>query len=107
MDDNTGHSMDDIMAALRAKRAFLRLNRSRMTLFCQELAALVFTKEVLALATLTGKSGKEGTPKRQLDVAKVQATTDAVIEEFRQTRASDVRAVIRRKCNNEQFNKKK
>ncbi|KAK9526338.1 hypothetical protein VZT92_015044 [Zoarces viviparus] len=72
-----------------------------MTLFCQ--AALVFTKEVLVLSTLTGKSGKVGTPKRQLDVAKVQATTDAVIQEFPQTSASDVRAVIRRKCNNEQF----
>ncbi|KAK9533158.1 hypothetical protein VZT92_008306 [Zoarces viviparus] len=64
-----------------------------MTLFCQELAALVFTKEVLVLSTLTGKVGP---PKRQLDVAKVQATTDAVIQEFPQTSASDVRAVIRR-----------
>ncbi|KAK9515032.1 hypothetical protein VZT92_025705 [Zoarces viviparus] len=84
----------------------LRLNRSRMTLFCQE-AALVFTKEVLALSTLTWKSGKVGPPKRQLDVANVQAITDAVIQEFTQTSASDVRAVIRRKCNNEQFNQKK
>ncbi|KAK9535966.1 hypothetical protein VZT92_005794 [Zoarces viviparus] len=87
-----------------SKRAFLRLHRSHMTLICQELAALVFTKEVLVLSTLTGKVGP---PKRQLDVAKVQATTDAVIQEFPQTSASDVRAVIRRKCNNEQFNQKK
>ncbi|KAK9536001.1 hypothetical protein VZT92_005826 [Zoarces viviparus] len=87
-----------------SKRAFLRLHRSHMTLICQELAALVFTKEVLVLSTLTGKVGP---PKRQLDVAKVQVTTDAVIQEFPQTSASDVRAVIRRKCNNEQFNQKK
>ena len=57
------------------KRAFLRLNRSRMTIFAQELAVLVFTKEGLAQSTLTGKSGKGGLPKTQLDVVKVQAIT--------------------------------
>ncbi|KAA0721553.1 hypothetical protein E1301_Tti019451 [Triplophysa tibetana] len=41
-----------------SKRAFQRLNRSRMTIFAQELAVLVFTKDVLAQSTLTGKSGK-------------------------------------------------
>ncbi|XP_077061894.1 uncharacterized protein LOC143714557 [Siphateles boraxobius] len=88
------------------KRAFLRLNRSRMSIFAQELAVLVFKKEVLAQSTLTGKSGKGAPPKGQLDVAKVQAITDAVLQEFPQSSASDVRAAIRRKCNNEQFNQK-
>ncbi|KAA0708860.1 hypothetical protein E1301_Tti011795 [Triplophysa tibetana] len=45
-----------------SKRAFQRLNRSRMTIFAQELAVLVFTKDVLAQSTLTGKSGKGGPP---------------------------------------------
>lgn len=57
------------------KRAFQRLNRTRMTIFAQELAVLVFTKDVLAQSTLTGKSGKGAPPKTQLDVAKVQAIT--------------------------------
>ncbi|XP_026071819.1 uncharacterized protein LOC113051874 isoform X1 [Carassius auratus] len=89
------------------KRAFQRLNRTRMTIFAQELAVLVFTKDVLAQSTLTGKSGKGAPPKTQLDVAKVQAITDAVLLEFPQSTASDVRAAIRRKCNNEQFVQKK
>ncbi|XP_062336285.1 uncharacterized protein LOC134035296 isoform X2 [Osmerus eperlanus] len=58
-----------------SKRAFLRLSRTRMTIFAQELAVLVFTKEVLAQSTLTGKSGKGGVPKGQLDVDKVRAIT--------------------------------
>lgn len=59
-----------------SKRAFLWLNRSRMTIFAQELAVLVFTKEGLAQSTLTGKSGRGGgPPKTQLDVDKVQAIT--------------------------------
>ncbi|XP_041831482.1 uncharacterized protein LOC121633476 [Melanotaenia boesemani] len=89
------------------KRAFLRLNRSRMTIFAQELAVLVFTKEGLAQSTITGKSGRGLPPKTQLDVVKVQAITDAVLLEFPQTRISDVRAAIRRKCNNEGFSQKK
>ncbi|KAK0141864.1 hypothetical protein N1851_020462 [Merluccius polli] len=96
------------MAALTvSKRAFLRLNRSRMTIFAQELAVLVFTKEGLAQSTLTGKSGRGGPPKTQLDVDKGQAITDAVLLEFPQTTVSDVRAAIRQKCNNEQFSQKK
>jgi hypothetical protein len=46
-----------------------------MTIFAQELAVLVFTKEGLAQSTLTGKSRKGGPPKTQLDVDKVQAIT--------------------------------
>lgn len=46
-----------------------------MSIFAQELAVLVFTKEVLAESTLTGKTGKGASPKQQLDVAKVQALT--------------------------------
>lgn len=57
------------------KRAFLRLNRSRMTIFAQELAVLVFSKKLLAESTLTGKSGIKGRQKRQLDVDKVHAIT--------------------------------
>lgn len=88
------------------KRAFQRLNRSRVSIFAQELAVLVFTKELLAESTLTGKSVRGGHPKKQLDVEKIQAITDAVLVEFPNTSISDVRAAIRRKCNNEQFNKK-
>lgn len=62
-------------AVMVSKRAFQRLNRSRMAIFTQELAVLVFTKEGLAESTLTGKSGKGGAPKTQLDVEKVQAIT--------------------------------
>lgn len=61
-----------------SKRAFMRLNRSRMTIFAQELAVLVFTKEGLAQSTLTGKSRSGGAPKTQLDVTKVQAITGTV-----------------------------
>ena len=46
-----------------SKSAFLLLNISRMTIFAQELAVLVFTKEVLAQSTLTGKSGRGGAAK--------------------------------------------
>nr|XP_055045514.1 uncharacterized protein LOC129431607 [Misgurnus anguillicaudatus] len=64
------------------KRAFQRLNRSRMSIFAQELSVLVFTRDVLGQSTLTGKSGKGTAPKTQLDTVKVQAITDAVLEEF-------------------------
>ncbi|KAF5903036.1 Protein insensitive, partial [Clarias magur] len=56
------------------KRAFLRLNRTLMSIFAQELSVLVFTKKVLVQSTLTGNCRK-GAPKRQLDIAKVQAIT--------------------------------
>ncbi|KAG9279599.1 hypothetical protein AMEX_G5135 [Astyanax mexicanus] len=74
-----------------------------MSIFAQELAVLVFTKETMRESTLTGKSSKGAPLKRQLDVEKVHAITDAVMEEFPNTSASDVRNAIRRKCNNEQF----
>lgn len=90
-----------------SKRAFQRLNRSRMTIFAQELAVLVFSKDILAQSTLTGKSAKGGLPKTQLDTSKVQAVVDAVIEQFPQATLFEVRAAIRRKCNNEQFSHKK
>lgn len=57
------------------KRAYQRLNRSRMSIFTQELAVLVFTKETLSDSTLTGKSSKGAPLRRQLDVEKVQAIT--------------------------------
>ncbi|XP_028436621.1 uncharacterized protein LOC114557391 [Perca flavescens] len=53
-----------------SKRAFLRLNRSRMTIFAQELAVLVFTKEGLAQSTLTGKSGRGEHQKHSLMLTK-------------------------------------
>ncbi|KAM8915392.1 uncharacterized protein AB9W97_014270 isoform 1-T2 [Spinachia spinachia] len=50
-----------------SNRAFLRLYRSRMTIFAQELAVLVFTKEGLAQSTLTEKSDRwQGAPKHSL-----------------------------------------
>ncbi|KAI4896363.1 hypothetical protein NFI96_026449 [Prochilodus magdalenae] len=57
------------------KRAYQRLNRNRMSIFAQELAVLVFTKETLQESTLTGKSSKGAPLKRQLDVEKVHAIT--------------------------------
>uniref|UniRef100_A0AAV2LJ90 BEN domain-containing protein n=1 Tax=Knipowitschia caucasica TaxID=637954 RepID=A0AAV2LJ90_KNICA len=90
-----------------SKRAFLRLNRTRMTVFAQELAVLLFSKDTLAKSTLTGKYGKGEMAKGQLDVIKVQAITDAVIEEFPGSTVSEVRAAIRRKCNNEHFSHKR
>ncbi|KAM9385279.1 uncharacterized protein KZ484_006846 [Pholidichthys leucotaenia] len=90
-----------------SKRSFLRLNRTRMTVFAQELAVLIFSKDTLANSTLTGRNGRRDMTKGQLDVAKVQAITDAVIEEFPGTTVSEVRAALRRKCNNEHFSHKR
>lgn len=47
-----------------------RLNKSRVSLFTQDLATLIFGKDTLAKCTLTGKSGIE-TSKDQLDPHKV------------------------------------
>ncbi|KAK7891487.1 hypothetical protein WMY93_023450 [Mugilogobius chulae] len=90
-----------------SKSCFRRLNRSRMSLFTQNLAVLIFGRDVLASSTLTGKSGPTGTAKEQLHPEKLNALVDTVIAEFPGTNVSDVRAVIRRKCNNENFVTKK
>ncbi|XP_041853083.1 uncharacterized protein LOC121647589 isoform X2 [Melanotaenia boesemani] len=90
-----------------SKNCFLRLNRTRMSLFTQDLAVLIFGRDVLASSTLTGKPGPTGTAKEQLNPEKLSALVDTVIAEFPGTNVSDVRAVIRRKCNNENFVSKK
>ncbi|XDV23431.1 hypothetical protein PO909_028009 [Leuciscus waleckii] len=81
------------------KRVYDRLNKSRASLFTQELATVLFGREILARCTLTGKSGTQS--KDQLDPHKVQALIDTVIKQFPTTTVSEVRALIRRKCNNE------
>ncbi|CAM4573158.1 unnamed protein product [Leuciscus chuanchicus] len=53
------------------KRVYDRLNKSRASLFTQELATVLFGREILARCTLTGKSGTQS--KDQLDPHKVQA----------------------------------
>ncbi|KAL6478110.1 hypothetical protein MHYP_G00139450 [Metynnis hypsauchen] len=55
-----------------SKSCFRRLNRTRMTLFAQELAVLLFGRDVLASSSLTGKSAL-GTPKDHLDPEKLSA----------------------------------
>ncbi|XP_030220370.1 uncharacterized protein LOC115549366 isoform X1 [Gadus morhua] len=90
-----------------SKTCFRRLNRTRMSLFTQDLAVLLFGRDVLASSTLTGKPGLTGTAKEQLNPEKLSALVDTVIAEFPGTNVSDVRAVIRRKCNNENFVSKK
>ncbi|XP_049447571.1 uncharacterized protein LOC125898013 isoform X2 [Epinephelus fuscoguttatus] len=90
-----------------SKICFQRLNRTRMSLFTQDLAVLIFGRDVLASSTLTGKPGPTGTAKEQLNPEKLSALVDTVIAEFPGTNVSDVRAVIRRKCNNENFVSKK
>ncbi|XP_026091206.1 uncharacterized protein LOC113064569 [Carassius auratus] len=54
------------------KRLYQRLSGRRMSLFTQELATLVFGRETLAKATLTGK-GKKGELKEQLEPEKTNA----------------------------------
>ncbi|XP_051982789.1 uncharacterized protein LOC127643894 [Xyrauchen texanus] len=81
------------------KRVYDRLNKSRASLFTQDLATLLFGRETLSRCTLTGKSGIQS--KDQLDPLKVQALIDTVIKQFPTTTVSEVRALIRRKCNNE------
>ncbi|RXN11386.1 hypothetical protein ROHU_026760 [Labeo rohita] len=87
-----------------SKRMYDRLNKSRVSLFTQELASLIFGKEKLARCTLTGKLGLQ-TSKDQLDPHKVTVLIDTVIKEFPRPTVSEVRALIRRKCNNESTSK--
>ncbi|XP_065111040.2 uncharacterized protein [Paramisgurnus dabryanus] len=82
------------------RRMYDRLNKSRVSIFTQELVSLVFGKEKLARCTLTGKSGNQ-TSKDQLDPHKVAVVIDTVIKQFPNTTVSEVRALIRRMCNNE------
>ncbi|CAL8275820.1 unnamed protein product [Arctogadus glacialis] len=70
--------------------------------FTQELATLVFGRETLAKATLTGK-GKKGELKEQLEPEKISAIIDAVRERFPNTEVAEIRALLRRKCNNESY----
>ncbi|XP_051796450.1 uncharacterized protein LOC127531358 isoform X3 [Acanthochromis polyacanthus] len=72
-----------------------------------DLAVLIFGRDVLASSTLTGKARPTGTAKEQLNPEKLSALVDTVIAEFPGTNVSDVRAVMRRKCNNENFVSKK
>ncbi|CAG5884270.1 unnamed protein product [Menidia menidia] len=88
-----------------SKRDFLRLNRSGMTIFSQELAGI--HKAGPRTLHPNWKVLEGGPPKTQLDVPKVPAITDAVLLEFLQTSVSDVRTAIRRKCYDEQFSQKK
>ncbi|XP_042620236.1 uncharacterized protein LOC109075358 isoform X2 [Cyprinus carpio] len=91
------------MAVQVNKTCFRRLNRSRMSLFTQELAVLLFGREVLGSSSLTGNRSQ----KERLNPEKMNALIDTVISEFPGTSQSEVRAVIRRKCNNESFVSKK
>ncbi|XP_067283998.1 uncharacterized protein [Pseudorasbora parva] len=84
------------------KRLYQRLSGRRMSLFTQELATLVFGRETLAKATLTGK-GKKGELKEQLEPEKTNAIIDAVRERFPNTEVAEIRALLRRKCNNESY----
>ncbi|XP_048105417.1 uncharacterized protein si:dkey-92i17.2 isoform X2 [Alosa alosa] len=81
------------------KRMYDRLSRSKMSLFAQELAVVIFGRDTLAKCSLTGRK----TNKSPLDPAKVNAIIDAVIGHFPGTSPSEIRAVLRRKCNNESF----
>ncbi|XP_077065637.1 uncharacterized protein LOC143718461 isoform X2 [Siphateles boraxobius] len=67
-----------------------------------ELAVVIFGHEALATSSLTGKK----TTKTALDSIKVNALIDAVITRFEGTTPSQVRAVLRQKCNNESYAKK-
>lgn len=84
-----------------AKKLYDRLNSSRVSLFVQDLAALVFGKDCLRNSTLTGRSGKE-----QLDPHKVNAIVDTARERFPGTSISEIRSLLRRKCNNESYSKR-
>ncbi|XP_077081204.1 uncharacterized protein LOC143733382 [Siphateles boraxobius] len=84
------------------KRAFERLSKTKMSVFTQELAVVIFGHEALATSSLTGKK----TTKTALDSIKVNALIDAVITRFEGTTPSQVRAVLRQKCNNESYAKK-
>ncbi|CAL8275536.1 unnamed protein product [Arctogadus glacialis] len=87
-----------------SKRLFNRIDGRRLSLFTQELATMIFGKETLAKSTLTGK-GKKGEAKDQLDPEKVEAIIDMVREKFPNTMVSEIRALLRRKCNNEGYTK--
>ncbi|KAG7336440.1 hypothetical protein KOW79_001133 [Hemibagrus wyckioides] len=73
-----------------------------MSEFTQELAVIIFGRKVLATSSLTGKK----TNKTPLDSIKVNALIDAVIARFQGTTPSQVRALLRQKCNNESYAKK-
>ncbi|KAL0978902.1 hypothetical protein UPYG_G00177440 [Umbra pygmaea] len=73
-----------------------------MSLFRQELATLLFGRDTLAKATLTGK-GMQGKLKEQLEPEKNNAIIDAVRERFPNTEVAEIRALLRRKCNNESY----
>ncbi|XP_037315685.2 uncharacterized protein LOC119210098 [Pungitius pungitius] len=88
--------------SLVQKRLYQRLSGRRMSLFTQELATLVFGRETLAKATLTGK-GKKGELKEQLEPEKTNAIIDAVRERFPNTEVAEIRGLLRRKCNNESY----
>ncbi|CAL8276973.1 unnamed protein product [Boreogadus saida] len=93
-------SGDDLVS----KRLFTRIGSRRLSLFTQELATMIFGKETLAKSTLTGK-GKKGEAKDQLDPEKAEAIIDTVREKFPNTMVSEIRALLRRKCNNEGYTK--
>ncbi|KAK1877421.1 Protein insensitive, partial [Dissostichus eleginoides] len=80
-------------------RLFQRLGNRRMSLFTQELATLIFGNETLAKSTLTGK----GKSAETLDPEKVNAIIDTVRGKYPGTEVSTIRALLRRKCNNESY----
>ncbi|KAK1906182.1 Protein insensitive [Dissostichus eleginoides] len=80
-------------------RLFQRLGNRRMSLFTQELATLIFGNETLAKSTLTGK----GKSAETLDPEKVNAIIDTVRGKYPGTEVSAIRALLRRKCNNESY----
>ncbi|KAK7877978.1 hypothetical protein WMY93_031358 [Mugilogobius chulae] len=90
------------------KKVFDRLNRSRLSLFVQDLAVLIFGKDTLRNSTLTGKSGKEMLDPEKLNIliGKLYASVDTVLERFPSAPVSEIRSFLRRKCNNESYAKK-
>uniref|UniRef100_A0AAV2KH32 BEN domain-containing protein n=1 Tax=Knipowitschia caucasica TaxID=637954 RepID=A0AAV2KH32_KNICA len=84
------------------------LRTSNSSVYVGDLAVLIFGRETLASSSLTGRQSaahKDVESKPQLDAAKLDAIVGYARSRFPSLSVQDIRKIIRKKCNNENFKK--
>ncbi|KAK7891333.1 hypothetical protein WMY93_023296 [Mugilogobius chulae] len=89
-----------------AKQKLKTLRSANPSVYIGDLAVIVFARETLAGSSLTGRpSGahKDVESKPKLDPLKVDAVIGHALSKFPAIKVQDVRRILRKKCNNENF----
>ncbi|XP_026103499.1 uncharacterized protein LOC113074998 [Carassius auratus] len=91
------------------KRKLNSLRTANPSVYIGDLAVLVYGRETLSHSSLTGRQSgahKDVESKPRLDSTKLDAIFDHALSKFPDITMQDVRRIIRKKCNNENYIKR-